>query len=382
MSDIEQQDDINRGQAISAHSFLGGKTQEYAVQTLANGTSQETPSTENSGLAKVWDYIKSRYEKGNWFGSTVLLFHMSATYQSIRAALARQVHGQKATDHIRAFNGIVGMTGYTWSFLSERGAQFPEGETLWLRVKDTVKHPSRSSSQFEFLLDVTPNLLAAVNNIIKGARAFGISLAPGEEAYTPEKVRLFTGINTMLTHACFGYGHFRKHVRGEHSEVKRENPDVFGGVLPNASSDRSKGVLGTLEKIWNHDRILVVGGLLSAMSTCLQAIEGFMKTARSKEESARLLKSALINIGADASYYYYTFQRVAASNLGTKQKPLAPQQEEAQEMEKDESAPLEKEAAKPFMQRVENSRKESQPRAPMASFAERASTPPSREASY
>ncbi|HEU5048655.1 MAG TPA: hypothetical protein VFT64_12545 [Rickettsiales bacterium] len=267
----------------------------------------KAPAPPPKERRQTWDYLKSRFDKEHWFGSAVLIAHMTSAYQTIRAALVRKVHGEIKPDRTRFYSGIVPIAGYGWSFLSERGAEFPKGRTLLKRIMYTLAHPSQCSAQFEFILHTIPNAMATANNFIKGGRAHGLGLKQGEKAYTPEKVRLYTGLLQIVGWTSTGYGHFR--------ERKPEPPLSAIQTLDDAYSGKKRNFAGVIKTLWKHDRTLLLGTLVTLTMDALSLTEGLKKTHGSKEESRRILKAGAYYVISDLAYDAFIFKRLFTSNF-------------------------------------------------------------------
>lgn len=254
---------------------------------------------EKASDNKIWNYIKSRFNSDNWFGTAILPANIFKAYNLTRSAMVRKVDGEVQPDKLRAVNYGFAMGAYTWSFLSMRGAKLPPGDTVLKRMIYALKHPNTSSSQFEYLAFLGVNIAGVYNNIEKGVKAFGIGLKPGEKANTTEKARLFNGISTAIWQCCMGYGHFRRQ-KEERVDIQKEPP---------------RSVLGVISRVWKHDKPVFIGTLSLLASPCFLAAEGLSKRNKSRDETVYLLRGAMTSILTLAAYQFYTFQRLVKSNF-------------------------------------------------------------------
>lgn len=255
-------------------------------------------------IDKVWNYFRKRFDDANWFGSTILLSYIYRDYNGVRAARSRLVNGERQPDNIRTFNyaSSIGISGV--SFISKREGKMPEGNSYRQRVQNTLKHPGQSLPQFEYLVSLPSISLGIYNNVRKGLKAHGISLAPGEARYTAEKVRLYESILMTVATLFSGHGLFKKKYE----------------ALPKTESaiEETSEVKGTIRKIWRHDRSLLVGSGLGTAIPVLSAVEAWNKSNKSRKEAFFLLRSTAVGVTAVAAYYFYVFQRIVKSNFEKK----------------------------------------------------------------
>ena len=134
--------------------------------------------------------------------------------------------------------------------------------------------------------------------------AYGVGLKAGEAAYSPEKIRLFIGMQGILSEVLSGYGHFRSHTA---SSLQRNESPV------------NPGLVGAVKEIWRHDKVLFAGELIANLSSILGVIEGWRKMGSSRKEAGHLIQSAVITLISTVAYSIYTFQRIAKSNFGAKE---------------------------------------------------------------
>lgn len=260
-------------------------------------------------LSKISDYIKSRFNSDNWFGSLVTPFMGYVYYQNMKAAQTRKINGISTPDHKRELSAQLYMAEKTWSFFSARGGKFPEGKTAWQRILNALKHPQLSSAQFEWLILSPVVLLNNTTHFINGLKAYGIGLKPGETAYAPEKIRLYQALYQFAAASLSGVGHFRNHATdGVVTITPAHEPS------PSSTRESQRSIPAVLKKMWNHDRILLVGSLMTMFSPILPGIEAWAKSRKSRTEAIHLAKGAFVNSIISACYGFYIFQRIAKSN--------------------------------------------------------------------
>lgn len=253
-----------------------------------SGSGERMSPRPASSSDKASNYIKSRFDKDNWFGSLAIGANTYRGYTSLMSALVREENGVKQPDKTRATTNVLSILVNLWSFFSQRGGDFPEGDTPLERLTDTAKHPNSSSTQFEFLARIPVNILAVYNNLEKGLKAYGIGLKRGEKAYGAEKVRLYSGIAIAVGTALSGFGHFRTH--GTQAMIEQQGKEEAN------TARRSSGFMGVMRRIWKHDKMLVLGTLFDIVLPVLQAIESWKKKEESGKEAGYIMQNALIGI--------------------------------------------------------------------------------------
>ncbi|HEU5048381.1 MAG TPA: hypothetical protein VFT64_11135 [Rickettsiales bacterium] len=260
---------------------------------MAQGDARPISRYDNTN--KAWIYLKSRFDKEHRFDSFSMLACIYAYYQNARSALVRQVHGVREVDKLRVTSSLMAMGEKSWAFWAGRGAQIPEGNTVFQRVGNVLRHPSRSSSQFEYLAILPAQALTVYNNTRKGLKAHGIGLAEGERAYPEERIRLYSALVTVGMKAFYGYGHFK------------ERPQEI-------ASEHEIDSKGKMKLALKYERELIIGGILDVISPLLNGIEGWKKSGKSKEEAKHILSSAAIGMAISGAYGISVFRRVFRSN--------------------------------------------------------------------
>ena len=319
---------------------------------LASEEKKPQDNAAKNSAGKVWDYLKSRFNKDNWFGSLLLPFLFYTYYQDASAARIRKVNGVTTPDRKRQIGAEIFMAEKAWSFFSARGGKFPEGKTIGERIKNAVKHPQISSTQFEWLVLFPARCLSVYSAATNGLKAYGIGLKPGEKAYKPERIRLFIaalqGTSTLLN----GFGFFRR----------KKAPIAISGAprQPDANRVHVEGDeedISVIRKLWNNDRVLFIGSLMTMIVPATEALEGWAKSQKSHAEATRLIRGALASCLIAISYTVYTFQRIVSSNYDTKSSdtPKAARTAGASDMPADttqQQNDTEKEAQTNFAQKV------------------------------
>lgn len=269
----------------------------------ADSLSQQPPAPEpppKSFRQKAWNYIKSRFDADNWFGSIVTPLLGYVHYETIMSARTRLVNGIPDPDRKREISGAAQFTEKIWAFFSDRGGQFPEGDTTWKRMWNALKHPQSSAKQFEWLILLPTNILSNYGHIMSGLKAHGIGLKPGETAYTPEKIRLYSGLYQAMSTATIGFGHFKK----------RKDTTPQNTVL----MQNKRNIFAIIREIWRHDRSLLIGIIMNSFSPLFAGVEGWTKSKKSHAEATHLARQSIANSVITSAYSVYTLQRIVKSN--------------------------------------------------------------------
>ena len=277
-------------------------------------TQEELPTKQPKGfIDKTWEYLKSRFTRDNFYGSLVIPLTLREPLRNLNTAQNRTVNGIPSPDKARILSNRLYIAERSWSFFSARGAKFPEGFDLQRRVINTLKHPQRSSAQFEYLMLLPSRLLTTYAHTKAGLAAYGI----GGQIYKREQKRLYVGMLQALWISFLGYGHFRKREQAVIKSLPEETPD---GALVNeeknvASTQQSMSMLDIMRKIWKHDRILAFGYILDALFPISSAHTRWQYSEKTRADAVHLAKEAASIILTESAYGLYTFQRIARSNF-------------------------------------------------------------------
>lgn len=259
---------------------------------------------------KALDYAKSRFNADNWFGSLVTACVAYVNYEGVQSARTRIVNGVPARDRPREISSQIQMGEKAWSFLSERGGEFPEGKSIGQRMLYAIRHPQRSSAQFEWLALMPVFVFNNANHIRLGLRAHGIGLQPGEVAYAPEKIRLYSGLYQLISQMLKGYGHFRDRNEVADAEAREPNPASGSGFRHEVNAQ----FLTPIKKMWKHDRVFLIGNALNIFSPVFSGVESWGKRGGSREEAKHLARQTAVTSLIVAAEGIYGAQRIAESN--------------------------------------------------------------------
>lgn len=300
---------------------------------------QIPPFKHSSSRISAWEHplqwlIKDRFSKENWFGSMISLVLMRSNYMLAKAAMVRKINGEQQTDYTRVLSFAALGFEKIWSFSGGRGGLVPEGKTMLARIKNALRHPNQSSSQFEFLIIMPIRLLQIYGNFNNGLKAYGyhptydkesrsFKLGKVADHESAEKIRLWIGGMQIIWQAVALGGFFKKPK--EKSEQPEKVEELSGikafnkstSILHQDDVKEKKTVIAICKQLWKHDRQLILGTLLSLTITAMSAYESYLKKDRSKEEAKLILKATMINTAISLSYQYYQFSRIIKDSYMT-----------------------------------------------------------------
>ena len=301
---------------------------------------QQIPTFKNSSSrVHVWEdpllwLVKDRFSKENWFGSVISLVLMRSNYMQAKAAHVRKINGKQETDYTRVLSFAALGFEKIWSFSGGRGGFVPEGKTMLARMKNALRHPNQSSSQFEFLITIPIRVLQIYGNFNNGLKAYGYHPTYDKEAgsfkikkvinHEPaEKIRLWTGVVMILWQAVALNGFFKKPKDIPKQLAKNERPSEIKAfnkstsIVQQDNVKEKKTVIAICKQLWKHDRQLILGTLLSLTITAMIVGENYLKMKRSNEEATLNLKATMINTAISLSYQYYQFSRIIKDSYMT-----------------------------------------------------------------
>lgn len=315
--------------------------------TTSSAKTQEQGKTAVPGHSineRVWDYLGSRFNQDNWFGSLATGASFYTYLETLRAAKSRKENGVPTLDYGRALSAIIFMAEKTWSFFSIRGGKFPEGDTIPKRAVNAIRHPQKSSTQFEWLFLFPARCASIYAAATTGLRAHGIGLKEGKVPYKQEKIRLYLAIVQTISTFLTGLGHFRK--RGNETPEGEENKTLPENLQEgDITGNKQRNIFRVIGQIWKYDKLLFIGSTISTLLPAMEGVEGWIKSTKSRKEANHLIKAGVISTLIGAAYTAYTFQRIERSNY---------RKHNAEINDTSDAAPSRETRNIPFTQRLEN----------------------------
>ena len=302
---------------------------------------EELPAKEQppkGGIDKTWDYLKSRFTRDNFFGSLVIPLSIQEPLRNLKMAQNRMINGTLRPDTARILSNRIYIAERSWSFFSARGALFPEGKHIWQRVGNVIRHPQRSSTQFEYLLLLPSRLLTAYTHTKAGLEAYGLGRQQQDKKY---QGRLYIGAMQALWISFLGYGHFKRRQPFplQADEAAKADSHLNNKNEPAVSARENMSMLDIIRTIWKQDRILALGYILDMIFPITGAHARWRFAGKNPADATHYAKEAISGATASAAYGLYTFQRIAKSNFydtGTAQADTLKFQEETQETDRNE----------------------------------------------
>ncbi|HEU5048648.1 MAG TPA: hypothetical protein VFT64_12510 [Rickettsiales bacterium] len=249
--------------------------------------------------------LKDMFTGDNLFGSATIAAYLYPQWKTISGGKARRdIAGRPAADKWRMGSSAFDVFSNAGLFLSDRGAEAPEGHNVVTRIKNTLLHPNISSVYFYRLTQVPVQVLSIIANVQKGMEAMK------EGGRKSERIRLLSAAVTAVGSFLYFTGMFG-------SQTERTSSKTEPSSDNRSLSNKTEEVLYPADVVKSafrrYPRLIMaaVTDVLVDLSLLTEAVLVNRESAAGqKRSSGELAKAAAANIALDSSINYYTWAQM------------------------------------------------------------------------
>lgn len=282
--------------------MANGTTETDIVPQSASHPSEKRNPRSLSQI--ISNKISNIVSGDNLFGSATILAYLYPQFKTISGGKARRdIRGRSAADKWRMRSGMLDILSNAGLFVSDRGAEAPEGNTVSARLINTLKHPNKSSVYFYRIAQIPVQATSIIANVEKGLAGMR---AGGRKS---ERIRLASAAITAAGGIFYFIGMFGPQKKNHEQESLQ--PDIENNGLNTPKNEETLHPVYVVKSAFKRFPSMMLGAVCDVLLDLSLLSEAIMVNREpgnaNRRSGAELAKAGAAAVALDTGINYYTW---------------------------------------------------------------------------